>query len=77
MLMVLTSSSPIKNSAQNISNSTLKILKEEFQRGYNLFEKEKQNCLNSLVEKYDFFGEFNNFVVVTVSALDHESFLIL
>lgn len=74
LMPIITPAYPAMNSTYNVSESTLKVLKDEFARGTKLtleIEQEKSSWKN-LFEKGDFFSRYKAYIQVEVIAPTEE-----
>lgn len=73
VMPVITPAYPSMNSTYNVSESTLRIIREEFFRGVKITMKAQQVDWRELFEKHDFFKRYRNYLQIDVSAANHES----
>jgi poly(A) polymerase len=71
---IITPAYPAMNSTYNVSESTIRILKEEFKRGAEVTMKIEQGTLpwTALFEKSDFFTRYKAYVQVDAFAATEE-----
>ncbi|KAK4844454.1 hypothetical protein QYF36_020359 [Acer negundo] len=70
LMPIITPAYPSMNSSYNVSSSTLRIMKDEFQRGNEIceaMEKSKADW-NTLFEPYAFFEAYKNYLQIDISA---------
>ncbi|XP_021745850.1 nuclear poly(A) polymerase 1-like [Chenopodium quinoa] len=70
LMPIITPAYPCMNSSYNVSASTLRIMTEEFQRGYEICEAMESNKgdWDSLFEPYPFFTAYGNYLQIDINA---------
>jgi poly(A) polymerase len=72
VMPVITPAYPSMNSTYNVSESTLRIIREELYRGVKITMKAKQVDWRELFEKHGFFKRYRNYLQIDVSAANQE-----
>ncbi|XP_038679921.1 nuclear poly(A) polymerase 1-like isoform X2 [Tripterygium wilfordii] len=70
LMPIITPAYPCMNSSYNVSSNTLRIMKEEFRRGYEICEAMEANKAewDTLFEPYSFFDAYKNFLQIDICA---------
>ncbi|KAI4348140.1 hypothetical protein L6164_008899 [Bauhinia variegata] len=70
LMPIITPAFPSTNSSYNVSNSTLRVMQEEFQRGNQICESIEggTNGWPTLFEPFSFFQEYKNFLQIDITA---------
>ncbi|KAH8956247.1 hypothetical protein BDL97_07G030200 [Sphagnum fallax] len=68
---IITPAYPCMNSSYNVSNSTLRVMTEEFQRGNDSLEMIKADW-SALFEPYPFFEVYKNYLQIDITANDDD-----
>ncbi|KAK3225246.1 hypothetical protein Dsin_005108 [Dipteronia sinensis] len=70
LMPIITPAYPSMNSSYNVSSSTLRIMKDEFQRGNEICEamEKSKSDWNTLFEPYAFFEAYKNYLQIDISA---------
>eukprot|EP01135_Chromosphaera_perkinsii_P003758 Nk52_evm4s255 gene=Nk52_evmTU4s255 len=76
LMPVITPAYPSMNSTYNVSQSTLKLMKDEFERGVDVTFKIENGELEweSLFEKSTFFSDYKNYIEVIAIGKEEQSF---
>ena len=78
LMPIITPSYPCMNSSYNVSDSTMAIMKAEFERGREFFKTNGQvtsaDAYKKLVEPFNLFGEYKHFLEVEVWATNKDDF---
>ncbi|KAJ7518121.1 hypothetical protein O6H91_21G056500 [Diphasiastrum complanatum] len=71
---IITPAYPCMNSSYNVSSSTLRVMKEEFQRGNDMCEALEMNKADwfTLFEQYPFFESYRNYLQIDITAMDDD-----
>eukprot|EP00918_Siedleckia_nematoides_P065259 GHVU01141986.1.p1 GENE.GHVU01141986.1~~GHVU01141986.1.p1 ORF type:complete len:455 (-),score=39.52 GHVU01141986.1:743-2107(-) len=78
LMPIITPAFPSINSTHNVTLSTMSVLQEELQRGHNLFKlqhqspKEQLEGIATLIKPFDFFSEYDFFLVLDIKATSDE-----
>lgn len=72
MMPIITPAYPCMNSSYNVSASTLRVMKEEFQRGHEICELMEANKADwkVLFEPYPFFEAYKHYLQIDIAAED-------
>ncbi|KAF5734539.1 nuclear poly(A) polymerase 1 [Tripterygium wilfordii] len=70
LMPIITPAYPCMNSSYNVSSNTLRIMKEEFRRGYEICESMEANKADwdTLFEPYPFFEAYRNYLQIDICA---------
>ncbi|KAK9277495.1 hypothetical protein L1049_007039 [Liquidambar formosana] len=70
LMPIITPAYPCMNSSYNVSSNTLRIMKEEFQRGYEICEAMETNKADwiTLFEPFLFFEAYKNYLQIDITA---------
>ncbi|CAN8273205.1 unnamed protein product [Cochlearia groenlandica] len=77
LMPIITPAYPCMNSSYNVSQSTLRVMTEQFQFGNNILQEIELNKQHwsSLFEQYMFFEVYKNYLQVDIVAADAEDLL--
>ncbi|XP_009125368.1 nuclear poly(A) polymerase 4 isoform X1 [Brassica rapa] len=77
LMPIITPAYPCMNSSYNVSQSTLRVMTEQFQFGNNILQEIELNKQHwsSLFEQYMFFEAYKNYLQVDIVAADAEDLL--
>ncbi|KAF8097024.1 hypothetical protein N665_0296s0007 [Sinapis alba] len=77
LMPIITPAYPCMNSSYNVSQSTLRVMTEQFQYGNNILQEIELNKQHwsSLFEQYMFFEAYKNYLQVDIVAADAEDLL--
>eukprot|EP00249_Psilotum_nudum_P021281 c28048_g1_i1 orf=266-1978(-) len=79
VMQIITPVYPYMNTSRNVTISTLKILKEEFQRADKICKASREmnmSELGHLSEPYPFFEKYHDFICISITAADGNDFLL-
>ncbi|KAL1819392.1 hypothetical protein ACET3Z_014261 [Daucus carota] len=74
LMPIITPAYPCMNSSYNVSSSTLRIMTEEFQRGYDICEvmEADRTDWDKLFEPYPFFESYKNYLQIDICAVNDD-----
>ncbi|KAJ6829683.1 nuclear poly(A) polymerase 1 [Iris pallida] len=75
MMPIITPAYPCMNSSYNVSASTLRVMKEEFQRGHEICELMEANKVDwkLLFEPHPFFEAYKHYLQIDIAAEDDDA----
>lgn len=76
LMPIITPAYPCMNSSYNVSESTLRVMKDEFERGKEIcevIERGNRAAWSTLFEPYPFFDAYKNYLQIEIVAPDEDS----
>lgn len=75
LMPIITPAFPAMNSTHNVTNTTKRVMINEFKRAHELLKTQSQMTWNDLLEPANIFNEFKHFLVIIVVASDEKVIL--